>query len=58
LLEVLHQLSFDHLNVQRVAVDVFDVILNVKKLALTEDRFHDLRVASLNGLLSGGGDKL
>ena len=56
LLEVLHELRLEHSHVQRVAVDVADVIGDVKKLALAEDRFHDLRVARLDGLLGGGRD--
>jgi hypothetical protein len=54
--KVLHQLSFDRLNVQGSTVHITDVIFNIKPFALTEDSFHDLSVASLNGLLSGRGD--
>ena len=58
LLEILHQLGFDHLNINRVLVDVLQVVLNVEKLALAEDRFHDLRVTSLNSLLRGRSHQL
>ena len=53
LLEVLHQLRFEHGDIHRVAVHIFQVVLDVKELALAKDRLHDLRVARLHGLLSG-----
>ena len=56
LLEVLHELRLEHGDVHRVAVDVPNVVGDVKELTLAENRLHDLRVARLDGLLGGRSD--
>ena len=53
LLEVFHELRFEHAHVNRVLVDVLQVVLDVEKLTLPEDGFHDFRMTRLHGLLSG-----
>ena len=53
LLKVFHQLGFEHLDIQRIAVNVFEIVFNVKKVALAEDGLHDLSVPRLHRLLGG-----
>ena len=55
LLEVLHELRFEHANVNRVLVDVLQVVFDVEKLTLTKYGLHHFSVPSLHGLLGGGG---
>jgi hypothetical protein len=39
-----------------LAIDITNIVLNVKELTLTKDGFHDLGMACLYGLLGSGGN--
>ena len=55
-LEVFGELRAQRFDVDRLLIGVLQVVFNIKKLARAEDRFHDLRVASFDGLLGRRGD--
>ena len=52
--QILHHLDLDHLDIQRVAVDVLDVVLDVEEFTRAKDRLHDLGVSCLDSLLGHG----
>ena len=56
LFEILHQLCLEDRHIERIAVHIPEIILDVKELALAKNRLHDLGMAGFDSLLGSWSD--